>query len=144
MGNQPVMKIALFIIGLGAIGYACISRQSTEPELALETETIFRVENPATANRDFCVYKVLKVEKGNCPEFRPGTVICVFCPGDRICPGETNKSPSGRFELVDRNGNIQCEGTWVKRFDLANPDACIDCPKGVKDRYAFFGDPTIR
>ncbi len=74
----------------------------------------------------YCTYRVVTANGPNCGPFAPGALICVDCPSSQSCPG----AAGGRsmYRLLDRDGNVLCEGEWAKRFNTGQPNACLDCP----------------
>lgn len=83
---------------------------------------------------NFDVYCVYLIVNSSCRMFQPGDVICIDCPDSKTCP--TPAGEQGNWEYVDADGNVVCRGTWARRFDLDNPDACIVCDGG-KTGYEF-------
>jgi hypothetical protein len=119
----------LVCVVLVGVGIACKSsgRGSGYSGSSAPTDVTDAVEVSARApGRDYCTYRVVTAQGPDCGVFRPGALICVDCPARPSCPGAAGGR--SRYRYVDREGEEKCRGEWAKRFDVNDPDACIDCP----------------
>lgn len=86
---------------------------------ALKYQKFVATDETATS---YCSYLVVFIHEGN--TFKVNDKICINCPTDD-CPTALG------FKFLDKDGNVECKGTWRS----LTPTDCDDCPKKGKTGY---------
>jgi len=127
--NLSSLSLALILLlALAGVSGAAENAELAPPEEVVDfTDAPSGVSGVGDAFDVYCVYNI-GATSGDCGRFASGDTLCVDCPDSGTCPLAANTI--GHFRYLAADGTVICTGDWARRFNLRDPDACIECTDG--------------